>query len=192
MTSKQYKDFLLPRSFYERDTVDVARDLLGKYIVRHYEGQYLMGQIVETEAYRSDDSACHAYNGMTKRNCAMFGPVGHAYVYLIHGIHYCLNIIARTSDYISGGVLIRAIEPVAGIETMMHLRKTDNLKNLTNGPGKLTQALAITLKNNHHDVTQLSDLIVIDSPKKETFTINTSSRIGISSGQDKLWRFFIL
>lgn len=182
---------LLNRPFFTRDTVTVAKDLLGKIIIRKYEGTVLKGMIVETEAYTSNDPACHAFKGKTNRNCALFGEVGHAYVYFIYGNHYCLNFVARTNDMPAGGVLIRALEPINGIETIKKLRKTNNIHELTNGPGKLTQALAIDRSFNGIDITKKNDLYVIDAPLIPKNEIGATSRIGITNGQDKLWRFII-
>ena len=117
---------------------------------------------VETEAYSIYDEACHAYKGMTIANQALFGPVGHAYVYFIYGMHYALNVVSRSEDIKAGGVLIRALEPLEGTGHMTLLRKNNDNNNVTNGPGKLTQALSITKKLNHHNVMQKGELYLID------------------------------
>ncbi len=132
----------LTRSFYQRHPAEVAPDLLGKILVRRIENTYLRGRIVEVEAYSSDDPASHTFRGMTTRNRAMFGEAGHAYIYFIHGMHYCINVVAR-SDTPAGGVLIRALEPLSGITTMRQLRGREKLRDLTSGPAKLTQAMGI-------------------------------------------------
>jgi DNA-3-methyladenine glycosylase len=165
---------LLPRSFYARPAVEVARALLGK-ILTHGEAS---GRIVETEAYLGViDAAAHAYRGVTPRTRVLFGPPGHAYVYLIYGIYDCLNIVAEPEGE-AGCVLIRAIEPLTGIT-----RSTD-------GPGKLTRALGITLKHNGCDVTR--GPITVSAPKGSgEIKIGVSPRIGITKAADLPLRFFI-
>src|SRR5574341_130949 len=129
----------LSRSFYARDTVDVARDLLGKMLIRKIGNKTISGVITETEAYRyKDDPASHSFSGLTQRNKAVFGPVGIAYVYFTYGMHYCMNVVARNGNYEAGAVLIRSLEPKEGIQLMIKQRKTDKISNLTNGPAKLT------------------------------------------------------
>ena len=138
-------DRRLPVSFYARDTVTVARDLLGQRLVRVLEGIRLGGLICETEAYSgSDDMASHAYR-RTPRSAIMYGPPGHAYVYLIYGMHYCLNAVTA-ADGCPGAVLIRAIAPDEGVATMRRVGVADH--RLTDGPGKVCAALAITTAQN--------------------------------------------
>jgi DNA-3-methyladenine glycosylase len=184
---------LLPRQFYQRTTEIVAHDLLGKKVVRTLtDGTQLSGIIVETEAYSAEeDSACHAYRGKTAANQALFGPVGHAYIYFIYGNHFCLNVVARSKESKAGGVLIRALEPIAGIEKMKQFRKTDALKNLTNGPGKLAQALHITKELYGADVTKEGPLNVSQGIDFSPESLCASSRIGISKAQEKEWRFYV-
>ena len=136
---------ILPREFYSRDTVTVAKSLLGKKIVRRIGKQEISGIIIETEAYRhADDPASHAFRKITERNKVMFDEVGKAYVYFTYGMHYCFNVVAKSSKFEAGAVLIRAITPEKGIEIMEKNRGTKDRKKLTNGPAKLTQALGIT------------------------------------------------
>ena len=181
---------VLPRSFYMRDTVLVARQLLGKKLVRNFNGNIIAGIIVETEAYRRDDPASHTYIGKTERNKAMFGEVGRAYIYIIHGVHSCVNAVARSGKYEAGGVLIRALKPDVGLDIMRRNRQTNIFKNLTNGPAKLTQALKITKKQYAIDLTKSGDLFITEGiacqPK-----IQTGPRIGISKAHDKMWNFKI-
>lgn len=180
-----------PRSFYARDTVEVARDVLGKKLIRVLAGQQLEAIIVETEAYRhADDPASHAYRGKTKRTEVMFGPVGHAYVYFIYGNWYCLNVVARDHDQPAGAVLIRAVEPLTGIAFMQKKRNTQSLTLLTNGPGKLTQALQITKRQNGIDMTKKGQLYITDTGKQD-LQIAKTGRIGISQARDMHWRFYI-
>jgi DNA-3-methyladenine glycosylase len=144
---------ILPRSFYLRKTETVARALLGKLLVRTLnDGTRLSGMIVETEAYVGpDDLACHSARGKTARNAAMFGLGGHAYVYFIYGMHEMFNIVTRETGR-AEAVLIRALEPVEGIEHMKKISGARSIHTLANGPGKLTVALAITRKHNGIDL----------------------------------------
>lgn len=163
---------LLQRSFFDRDPRLVASDLLGKLIVRRERGKLLAGRIVEAEAYLgTDDLAAHAAAGRTARNQVLFGPPGHAYVYFIYGVHYCLNI-SCLPDGVAGCVLIRALEPVSGMEEMagarhfhdLNLSSARDLRKLTSGPGRLSQALGITRpRDNGKDMcSQSSDLRVME------------------------------
>jgi len=139
---------ILPRSFYAKDTVKVAKDLLGKKLIRKIGNRTISGIITETEAYRyKDDPASHAHRNQTERNKAMFGEVGRAYVYFTYGMYYCVNAVAKSNSVRAGAVLIRSLEPREGINFMNIKRKTKSNSNLTNGPAKLTQALNITKKN---------------------------------------------
>jgi DNA-3-methyladenine glycosylase len=181
----------LPRTFYERDTVRVAKDLLGKVLVRRLGSSTLTGTIVETEAYRGyDDPASHAYRGPTSRNLVMFGEAGHAYVYFTYGMHYCLNV---TTERIGrpAAVLIRAVQPVRGIERMKKHRRMGRIEDLANGPAKLTQAFAITSALNGHDLTTGRRLFIVKDNTHQAFEIESTSRIGVVSGKEKPWRFFI-
>ena len=127
----------ISRSFYEQPTVQVARQLLGKYLVRKHLDGITVGRIVETEAYVGpEDKACHAARGRTARTEIMFGPAGHAYVYFIYGVYHCLNIVTEAVDHPSA-VLIRALEPLEGIELMKVRRRAEKLHSLASGPGKL-------------------------------------------------------
>ncbi|MFN3135008.1 MAG: DNA-3-methyladenine glycosylase [Candidatus Kryptonium sp.] len=180
----------LDQKFYLQPTLKVARELLGKIIVRKFNGKILAGRIVETEAYIGEnDPACHAYGGMTTRNKIMYLPGGHAYVYFTYGMHYCFNVVTEREGF-PAAVLIRAVEPVEGIELMKKFRKMDDIYNLTNGPAKFCQAFKIDKSLN--GVSLLGDEIFIVNPGVETqFKIGRSQRVGISMGTDKKWRFFI-
>src|SRR5580700_3248784 len=177
------KGRVLPRSFYARRSDEVARDLLGKVLVHGP----CAGIIVETEAYLgNDDLASHAAIGITNRNRIMFGPPGHAYVYLSYGVHECTNVVANAP----GAVLIRALEPVEGLDLMRSRRpsaKTD--RDLTSGPGKLTQALGITRALNGVDMTR-GDLF-LHTLALPPFEIEVSKRIGITKCPDLPLRFTI-
>jgi DNA-3-methyladenine glycosylase len=187
----------LNRNFYNRPTLKVARELLGKYLVSEKEGNYVSGKIVETEAYIGpDDPASHAYRGMTPRNKIMFGYPGYAYVYFTYGMHHCLNFVTERKGF-PAAVLIRALEPVDGIEMMKKRRRIvenppkggDDLKNLTNGPAKLCQALGIDRTLNGADLC--SDVIYVEDRGNKPTKIVSSSRMGITEGKDKKWRFYV-
>jgi DNA-3-methyladenine glycosylase len=174
----------LGKKFFDKPTTDLAQALLGKVLVL---GD-LRGIIVETEAYLSkDDPGCHACNGMTKRNAPMFGPAGNTYVYLIYGMYHCLNIVSGKEGE-GEAVLIRALEPVAGVEKMQKRLKTNKIENLCNGPGNLTQAFGITKKLNN---TSLTDGLLSVHDSKIKPEICKSTRIGLSAGKELELRFFI-
>ena len=182
---------ILRRGFYQRATVDVARDLLGK-ILAHGE---TAGTIVETEAYLGgDDLAAHSAAGITERTRVIFGPPGHAYVYLSYGIHECMNIVTERAGE-PGAVLIRALEPVAGLDIMRSRRpgaRTD--RDLTSGPGKLTRALAITRAHNGVDLTRGELTVHAPAhapPHKHPVEIEVTPRIGISKCVDWPLRFIV-
>lgn len=184
---------ILKRSFYNRDTQQVAQDLLGKIVVRIIDTNTIVkGRIVETEAYLGiDDPASHAFGGKRVRNAPLYGPVGHAYVYFIYGMYYCLNFVSRASGVPAGGTLIRALEPLDGIEYMEKKRHRHSVNGLTNGPGKLTKALSINRDLNGIDVTKKEALFVIDAPNIAISQIIATPRIGVSKGQHDLLRFYI-
>jgi DNA-3-methyladenine glycosylase len=176
-------------SFYARPTEVVAKDLIGKMLVRIVDGKRLAGRIVETEAYgHSDDPASHACRGPTARNSVMFGQVGVTYVYFTYGNHYCVNVSARSKKAVAGAVLIRGIEPVKGVDIMSGFRQVDNIVSLTSGPGKLTQALNITLALNGADMKDEKSELHIESGAKPESVVATP-RIGITKAIDKNWRF---
>jgi DNA-3-methyladenine glycosylase len=186
---------ILPRSFYLDSPDTVARKLLGKLITRRVEKQKLTGRIVEIEAYLGlDDPAAHAYNGRTARNAVLFGPPGFAYVYFIYGMHYCLNVSCQPDGH-AGGVLIRALEPVEGLETMARLRKLPphpNPRLLTSGPGRLCQALDITrAAHNGLDVTSRTSVLQILDDGFEPDLIRSTPRIGIRKAVEHPLRFVI-
>ncbi|MFC7369220.1 MULTISPECIES: DNA-3-methyladenine glycosylase [Vreelandella] len=181
----------LSRDFYCRDTLAVARDLLGCQLVRYYEGELLVAKIVETEAYRgSEDSACHAHRRKTPRTEAMFGPPGHAYVYLVYGMHWLLNVVTQPEGN-PCAVLIRAVEPVVGEAAMRALRDVKG-RNLTNGPGKLTRALHIDKTLYGHDMTQSNALWITAGEPPDA--VASGPRVGIDYAQpadrDAPWRLW--
>jgi len=190
---------LLRRAFFNRDPRIVSRHLLGKLIVRKEGRKRLVGRIVEVEAYLgADDAAAHAAAGRTARNEVLFGPPGYAYVYFIYGVHYCLNISCLPED-VAGCVLIRALEPVQGIEEMTEARglskdfnPVHNLRALTSGPGKLCQALQITrTRDNGKDMlSSSSDLVVMDDGYRAK-KICTTPRIGITKSAAMPLRYLL-
>lgn len=180
----------MPVSFYERKADTVAVDLLGRLLVRRIGDAVMIARIVEVEAYfGEDDPASHACKGMTPRNSIMFGRAGRAYVYLNYGVHCLLNVVTGREGH-AGAVLIRAVEPVSGIEIMKQNRSVKRETDLTSGPGKLTKALKISLDENGTDMTRDGELYIATG-NPEILSIVESPRIGISSGTDMLLRFSI-
>jgi DNA-3-methyladenine glycosylase len=181
----------LTRPFYERNTIKVARELLGNILVRKLGSTVLEGMIVETEAYRgNDDPASHAYRGLTRRNEVMFGEPGHAYVYFTYGMHHCLNVTTENAGQ-AGAVLIRALQPIKGLAEMKRRRRIEYVKDLSNGPAKLTQAFAVTKTLNGHDLTSGKELLIAEPLHQKRLSITAGGRIGIRSGCEKPWRFFV-
>ena len=187
----------LSRSFYLRPTLQVAQELLGKYFIRRIGKNLLMGKIVEVEAYRSNDPASHSFRGRTNRNSVMFCEGGHLYVYFTYGMHFCANIVTGPKG-IGEAVLIRTVEPLVGIEMMkknrqkgrLHLLDGAYLINLTNGPAKFCQAFGIARQENGMDLLD-SEIIIANGETIPYRSISRSPRIGIRSGLEKKWRFFI-
>ena len=198
----------LSRNFYDGDTVEIAKKLLGKILVRRLNGELLAGRITETEAYIGRcDKACHAYNyRKTERTSTMFLSPGHAYIYFIYGMHYCLNFVTEPEGEPSA-VLIRAIEPIAGIDTIRQLRFGDKpltpyrRNNFMNGPGKVCQGLALTKAENRLDLTG-DTLFVCDSPADiglpcpvpAAEKLCCGKRIGVDyaeEAKDFPWRFWL-
>lgn len=181
---------ILPRKFYERNPKIVAVELLGKVIVRKVDNKKLSGMIVETEAYfGSNDPASRAYRGKKKYNSVMWGLPGKLFIYMVHG-NWLLNIVAHEKSSV-GAVLIRAIEPLDGIDEMMKNRKVKDIENLTNGPGKLTKAMKIDKRFNGLDVTKRnSEIVVVDSGFKPK-SIANSYRIGVTKDLPEKMRFYL-
>ncbi|MBV9183349.1 MAG: DNA-3-methyladenine glycosylase [Acidobacteria bacterium] len=186
---------MLPSAFYDRDPRQVGPDLLGKILLRREKRKYLVGRIVEVEAYLgADDPAAHAFIGRTPRNAVLFGPPGRAYVYFIYGNHYCLNV-SCLPDGVPGGILFRALEPLAGIEQMFDRRGLDrhaDLRLLTSGPGRLAAALAITRsRDNGKNLTDRnSDLWIADDGSPPP-TVVTTERIGIRRAREMPLRYLV-
>lgn len=179
----------LRREFYNQPTLKVAKELLGKYLVVNRKGKKLSGKIVETEAYRGHyDPASHAYGGMTPRNRIMFGESGRAYVYFTYGMYYCLNVITERKGF-PAAVLIRALEPKEGIQTMKRRRGKEKIEDLTSGPGKLCQAMGIDKSLYGADLT--GQTIYVEDRGEKTGKIVSTNRIGIDEGKEKKWRFYL-
>lgn len=180
----------LPGEFYENDTLILTRLLLGKILVHHSGEGLTSGIIVETEAYLQDDPACHASRGMTKGNAMMFSPAGYAYVYFIYGNHFCFNVVGGKKG-VGEAVLIRALEPLEGIELMAKRReKARKLTELTNGPGKLCAAMAIGREHNGVFLTE-TPLFIAEGVEVDDSAIASAPRIGISKAKEKEWRFYL-
>jgi DNA-3-methyladenine glycosylase len=182
----------IPRSFYEQNTLDVARQLLGKHLVRRHADGMTVGRIVETEAYVGpEDKACHASRGRTPRTEIMFGPAGYAYVYFVYGFHHMLNIVTETEDF-PAAVLIRAVEPIKGIDLMRERRGIEESRQLASGPGKLCEAFAIDRTLNGSDLC--GSALYIRDDGDSTPHIVTRTRIGVDYAgkwKHKPWRFLI-
>lgn len=184
----------LDRGFYHQPTLTVAKNLLGKILVRRQRGELLAGRIVEVEAYLSSkDPASHAYRGLTVRNAVMFGPGGHLYVYFTYGMHFCSNVVTEGEGK-AGAVLLRAIDPLLGVGTMVKNRQKSSSaritpENLADGPAKLCQALGIGRNQNGMDLCGNGIWISGGVLDRKRYRIERTPRIGISAGKEKLWRF---
>lgn len=189
---------VLPAAFYERPTLDVARDLIGKRLVHRTDSGAASGLIVETEAYiGEEDPACHAAAGRTPRNAPLYGPPGLAYVYLSYGLHHLVNAVTEADGH-AAAVLIRALAPVDGLDLMRQRRggvrwrigKPPLLDHeLCRGPGNLTTALGITLAENQSPLT--GPALTIEDHGESLGPLVWTPRIGISAGQDRLWRCIV-
>jgi DNA-3-methyladenine glycosylase len=186
----------LPRTFYQPSARQVAPELLGHLLVRNTARGKVAAAIVETEAYLLDDPACHGAPGPTPRNRIMFGPAGFAYVYFIYGCHFCVNAVCQPTGR-AEAVLIRAVHPVMGEALMRASRPTTHRHQLTNGPGKLCQALSIDRKLNGADLCAAeSDLFIAANPSVAEFRqqfgpVQTGPRIGINKAKELALRFWL-
>jgi len=180
------------RDFFLRPTLEVARELLGARLTTTVDGEVTSGRIVEVEGYHGPtDPAAHAFRGRTPRNEMMFARGGRCYVYLIYGLHYCVNVVTEAKD-IGAAVLIRAVEPVEGIEVMHRRRGAhSDPRNLTRGPARLCQAFAIGPTMLGADLRTSPLIRVTPDHSWPDAAIATSPRIGISKGQELQWRFFV-
>ncbi len=182
------KGDILPRSFYGRDTALVARELLGKILVHNSADGLTAGMIVETEAYVQGDPACHAYRGVTPRNRAMFGPPGRAYIYFTYGMHYCFNVVTA-SEGVGEAVLIRALEPLEGMDLMRRRRRRPRLQELCSGPARLVQAMGIDPGMYGHDLTR-EPLVVVRGDDIPEEGVVVTTRVGIREAAHLPLRFF--
>ena len=200
---------ILPRSFYTQDTIELAKALLGKYLVHESGLGVTVGRIVETEAYLDKDPANHAFNGETNRTAAMFGEPGRVYIYFTYGKHYCFNVTSGKLG-IGEAVLIRALEPVCGLDIMAKRRKPGrfatseaSMIGLCNGPAKLVEAMGITKESYGHDLIMKPLYITSEIPKgfckdglhhteiDHKFEIVCASRVGISKAKEEELRFYV-
>ena len=177
------REHVVDRGFLARDALVVAPELLHKVLV----AGPCAGRIVEVEAYRSDEPAAHTFRGRTPRNAVMFGPAGHLYVYFSYGMHHCANVV--TGDVGDGqALLLRAVTPIRGID-IMTARRSGRVKHLTDGPGKLCQALALDLADTGTDLCAGGDVRIVDDGTPPPAVVRTTPRIGITKAVDLPWRF---
>lgn len=189
-----YQSMKLPRSFYNRPTLEVAPDLLGKFIVYNSPNGIISARIVEVEAYiGQDDPACHASHGLTERTKPMFGPPGFTYIYLIYGMYNCLNFVTEPEGS-PAAVLLRAaelIEPAEiadGHKIISHLNNAKSAKHPLSGPGKFCRSFGLTTEQNNLDLTE--DQIFVEDRGLAIKNIKQTGRIGVRVGKKRLWRFF--
>ena len=187
----------LPRGFYDRDPRRVARDLLGKVLLRRRGRKVLAGRIVEVEAYLGDDPAAHSFAGRTARNAVLWGPPGISYVYFIYGNHYCFNV-SCLPDGLPGGVLFRALEPLAGMRVMAvgrggSLDDFPDLRALTSGPGRLAEAFGITrVRDNGKDLTSCASDLWIANDGSPRPRLKITARIGITKAAERPLRYVVV
>ena len=175
----------LSRRFYTRTAVELARELIGRLLVRELNGRLLIGRVVEAEAYGPDDPASHSFRGPTPRNASMFGSPGNAYVYVSHGIHHCLNAVAEPPT----AVLLRALEPIEGLDEMHRRRRTERERLLCAGPGRLCEALGIGRNLDGHDLTLGEGLWIARGHRARDVVV--TPRIGLNVAVDWPWRFVL-
>lgn len=195
--SKILKEDILKRDFYTRSLLSVARDLIGKTLFKKEGKRILAGKIVEVEAYdQNEDQAAHSYIGMTERNKIMFNEGGYLYVYFSYGVHYCCNVVTGKQGH-GSAILIRAVEPLFGIDTMAKRRFNKTIISdkekfkLTNGPGKVCKAFGIN--KDHYGLDLINGpILILNSEKVQRNTIGISKRIGISKSIDLPWRFYLV
>jgi DNA-3-methyladenine glycosylase len=182
----------LPRSFFARPSPEVAPDLIGRVLVRRLpSGDRLAVRLVETEAYQEDDPASHSYRGRTARTDVMFGPPGRLYVYFTYGMHFCMNVVTGT-DGQGSAVLLRAGEPLAGVDEMRRLRGVDDVRSLCSGPGKLCEALGVARGNNGEDLVRGPQMWILEGEAVPLERVDVTTRVGIRNGVERPWRFVAL
>jgi DNA-3-methyladenine glycosylase len=183
----------LPRSFFARDPLVVAPDLLGAVLVHTVDGTSVAVRLTEVEAYlgEGEDPASHSHRGLRPRNAVMFGPPGHAYVYFTYGMHWCANVVCRPAG-VSGGVLLRAGEVVAGHEVARRRRPASKRDvDLARGPARLASALALTGADNGRDLCDAGELHFLAGPQPEPDRLRTGPRVGVAGGATSPWRFWL-
>ena len=181
----------LPRAFFARPSTEVAPDLLGRVLVRTLpDGERLTVRIVETEAYQEDDAASHSFRGPTARTEVMFGPPGRVYVYFTYGMHFCMNVVTGSNGE-GSAVLLRAGEPLEGIESMRALRGVHDVRALCSGPGKLCRALAVDRANNGDDLVRGPTLALREGRPVARTSIAVGPRVGIRRAVERPWRFAV-
>jgi DNA-3-methyladenine glycosylase len=179
----------LTRASFERPAPVVAPTLLGRHLVRQLsDGRRRRIRIVETEAYERDDPPSHSFRGETARTAAMFGPPGHLYVYLIYGLHHCLNVVTGSPGH-GAAVLLRAAEPLEGLDAMAASRGVDDVRRLCRGPARLAQALAIDRSSNGADLLREGEVWLEPGERVPQTRVTATRRIGISTGTEELWRW---
>jgi DNA-3-methyladenine glycosylase len=182
----------LRRPFFARPSPEVAPDLIGRVLVRRLPtGDRLAVRLVETEAYQEDDPASHSYRGRTARTEVMFGRPGRLYVYFTYGIHFCMNVVTGT-DGEGSAVLLRAAEPLAGVDEMRRLRGVDDVRSLCSGPGKLCEALGVTRGNNGEDLVRGPQMWILEGDAVPVERVGVTTRVGIRNGVERAWRFVAL
>jgi len=179
----------LPRSFYDRPTLEVARNLLGSFITFRTKQTSLSARIVEVEAYiGQDDPACHAARGLTERNQVMFDQPGFSYIYFIYGMYHCFNIVTEREGF-PAAVLLRAAEPIDGIESMRKRSPKGKVEQILSGPGKFCRSFGLTLDHSGMDLT--GNTLYLTSGKGKPGRIVTTTRIGIKTGTELSYRFYL-
>lgn len=181
----------LPRSFYARSALQVAPELLGRVLARALaDGTRLAARIVETEAYMPGDPASHAFRGMTRRNEVMFGPPGRLYVYFTYGNHWMMNAVTGRAGE-GTAVLLRAAEPLQGLEVMAVRRGRDHPRDLCSGPGKLAKAFGVTGALNGADLVRDSEMTIFDGEPVARSRVSKTTRVGVTLGAERPWRFIV-
>ena len=191
MSNKRASNKRFERSFFQRDSPALAPEILGAYLHRKIDGIELIGKIVEVEAYAVGDAAAHTFRGITPRTKVLFGVAGVAYIYFTYGMHYCFNVSAN-EEGVGEAVLLRAVEPVQGIEKMRTLRKrVVNDHELTSGPARLCQAMALTKEQNGTDLIESDEIFLTRGEHVPDSEIAISTRIGITVAMEHPWRFYV-
>jgi DNA-3-methyladenine glycosylase len=181
----------LPRAFFQRPSTAVAPDLLGRILVRVLpDGVRVAGRIVETEAYAEADPASHSFGGKTSRNEVMFGVPGHLYVYFTYGMHFCANVVTGRRGE-GSAVLLRALEPIRGVEAMALRRGTEDVRRLCSGPARLSQAFAIERDQNGVDLVRGREVYLLAGEPAPRTGIARTTRVGVSVATDRRWRYLV-